>query len=158
MQNTPRRTSQNHPEHGGILGKLLALLLLAVIAGGVWWWFMGRYAVPDEEPKKPTEVTGVIDYVERRDMGTDPYASFDNVTRPDPRLGSDGKVPDARYLRWSTEFGKALAARAVWRGFEQGSALTDALKDQARDAHLTYLHHAQLAEYYRAKWQADAGE
>lgn len=158
MQTSRRRSATHHPEHGGILGKLLGLVLLAIIAGGIWWWFMGRYALPDEEPKKPTEVVGVIDYVDRRDMGTDPYADFDDVTRPDPMTGRDGKVPDARYLRWSSEFGKAVAARAAWRVLDQGTALTDALKDKAREAHLTYLHHAQLAEYYRAKWQADAGE
>ena len=155
MQTCAPRTSSSHPEHGGILGKLLALLLLVAIAGAGWWWFMGRFALPSEEPEKPTEVTGVIDYVNGKDLGTDPYKDFDDITRPDPRIGRDGKVPDAHYLRWSTEFGKAIAARAAWKVAEQGTALTDALKDQARNAHLTYLHHAQLAEYYRAKWEAN---
>ena len=146
------RTQPTRAQHGGILGSLLGLLLLAVIAGGVWWWFFGRFALPDEEPAKPTEVVGVIDYVGRRDLGTDPYRDFDDVERPDPK----GGLPDANYVRWKGEFGLALTTRAVWKGLDQGGALTDALKDKAREAHLTYLHHAQLAEYYRAKYHRDA--
>lgn len=155
MQTRVPRVPTSHPEHGGVIGKLLPLLLLALVAGGVWWWFFGRFALPAEEPARPTEVRGVIDYVERRDLGTDPYRDFDDVTRPDPRLARREGVPHPHYLRWAGEFGKAVAARAAWRVLEQGTALTDELQAKATEAHITYLHHAQLAEYYRAKWQED---
>ena len=58
MQTCAPRTSSSHPEHGGILGKLIALLLLVAIAGAGWWWFMGRYTLPDEAPApgKPPRV------------------------------------------------------------------------------------------------------
>lgn len=158
MQTEPTRAATTDAEHGGILSSMLGLLLLAVIAGGVWWWFFGRFALPSEEPARPTEVVGVIDYVGRRDLGTDPYKDFDDVERPDPKLGRDGGVPDANYVRWAAEFGKALTARAAWKVLDQGGALTDALQDKAREAHRTYLHHAQLAEYYRAKYRAASDE
>ena len=151
MQTKIMQTGAARGEFGGILGKLLGLLLLALIAGGVWWWFFGRFAVPSEEPAKPTEITSVIDSVDRRDLGTDP---FDAMVRPDPKTGRGGGSTDAFYVRWFAEYGKALTSRAAWRLLDQGTALTDELKGRATEAHLTYLHHAQLAEYYRAKWQA----
>lgn len=143
-------------QHGGILVKFLLLLVLAGAAGAGWWWYLGRFALPDEPPVKPTEIVSVLDYVDRRDLGTDP---FDAMARPDPRTGREGsQAPDAHYLRWFSEYGATLTARAAWRMFDQGASLTDAVKDQARSAHLTYLHHAQLAEYYRAKWRESADE
>ena len=149
----PMRTPRT--QHGGILGKLLLLLVLAMAAGAAWWWWFGRFARPDEEPAKPTEIVSVLDYVDRRDLGTDP---FDAMVRPDPKTGRGGGDPNAHYLRWYAEYGATLTARAAWRMFDQGAALTDLVKNQAREAHLTYLHHAQLAEYYRAKWHEASGD
>jgi len=145
-----------HGEFGGILGKLLALLVLAALAAGGWWWMLGRFALPDAEPTKPTAVKAVFDYADRRDLGTDP---FDAMERPDPKTGRGGGATDANYLRWFAEYGQTLTARAAWRLLDQGSAVPGLdMQAKAAEAHLTYLHHAQLAEYYRAKWLATSGD
>ncbi|MDA1195734.1 MAG: hypothetical protein O2894_11185 [Planctomycetota bacterium] len=140
-------------QYGGILGGLLGLLLLATLLGGGWWWFFGRFALPSAEPTRPDAPRAVLDYEGRRDLGLDP---FDEMVRPDPRTGRDGVgAALGDYTRWFTEYAATLTSRAAWRLLDQAGALAGADgQAQATDAHITYLHHAQLAEYYRARFEA----
>jgi hypothetical protein len=146
-------------QFGGILGKLLGLLVLAMLVGGGWWWFFGRFALPESEPSKLSKPTAVLDYAGRRDLGLDP---FDALVRPDPktaREGSPERMP--AYLRWFKEYGATVAACATWRAHNAiavGGLGGEKVAELGREAHLTYLHHAQLAEYYRAKWLEAGGE
>jgi len=139
-------------QFGGILTKLLGLLVVATLLGSGWWWFFGRFALPDSEPTKPSSLTSVLDYAGRRDLGLDP---FDAMARPDPKTAREGgaeRLPD--YLRWFTEYTATVGARAAWKILEQIDATVggeSTSNENLREAHLTYLFHAQLAEYYRAK-------
>jgi hypothetical protein len=149
-----------HPasQFGGILGKLPTLILLGLVVGGGWWWFFGRFGLPSSEPSKPTAVVSVLDYAGRRDLGTDP---LDDMDRPDPKTGRDAPLDlKLTYARWFTEYTATVAARGAWRVLHHIGAgamdKTPGWDGKVHEAHLTYLHHAQLAEYHRARWLAES--
>ena len=148
--------SSPHRQRGGVRMLLLVLGVLALGIGGAWWWFLGRYALPEQAPERTETPKAVLDYVGRRDLGLDPMAE---MVAPDEaqarKAGVDAKV---YYARWQVAYLSARGARGQWQAASAVGAVLDARagREHAEQARLEYLHQAQTAEYWRARY-AEAG-
>jgi hypothetical protein len=135
-------------QRGLIRSAMLLLLVLAVGIGVGWWWFVGRYALPDKAPARAESVEPVLDYVERSELGTDP---LENMVKPSLSDATKGGVESKLHLKnWGEAYLKASAARVAWKTAAAAGSLVDGISSEKY--HLDYLHEAQLAEYYRARY------
>ena len=134
---------------GLLRGAMLFVLLLLLALGGGWWWFLGRFRVPEKPPGKTSSISAVLDYAGRRDLGTDPLAA---MVRPSLSNVSQGGAEAKVHLSsWTSAYAKATLARAGWKAAEALGIVTDAVPSE--QPHLDYLHEAQLAEYWRARYE-----
>ncbi len=136
----------------GLLRGALLLVLLAIIGlGAGWYWFFGRFRVPDKEPARPSGVVSVLDYAGRRDLGSDP---LDAMVKPDLDAVTEGGVEAKLHLtRWSAAHLQAALGRAKWKA---AGLLGDARP--LGEYHVDYLHHAQRAEYWHARYVNALGD
>jgi len=135
-------------QRGLIRGALILFLLLIVGAGVGWYWFLGRYRVPEKAPERAESVQVVLDYEGRRELGTDPMEQMEQPGLEAVMQG--GAEAKLHWTKWSTAYVKAKAIRLQWQAAQAAGAVTNAFPSEKY--HLDYLHQAQLAEYWRARY------
>ena len=142
-------SSRPSAQRGLIRGPLILLLLLVIAAGAGWWWFLGRFRVPEKAPERPEQVEAVLDYLGRTELGTDPLEQMEKPQLSDATQG--GMEAKVHLKSWGEAYLKTAAARVAWKTAEAAGALVQGVS--AESYHIDYLHHAQQAEYYRARYK-----
>ena len=135
-------------QRGLIKGPLILLLLVVIGAGVGWWWFLGRFRVPEKAPERADAVAPVLDYFGRSELGTDPLEKMDKPELADATKG--GMEAKVHLKNWTEAYLKATAHRTAWKAADAAGQLVKGIS--AETYHLDYLHEAQRAEYYRAKY------
>jgi hypothetical protein len=136
-------------QRGLLRGALLLLLLAAVAAGAGWWWFLGRFRVPEQAPARAESVAPVLDYADRKELGTDPLPDMEKPGLTD--VGRGGAEAQVHLAKWGEAYARATAERLKWKTAEAAGAVISGVSPESY--HLDYLHQAQLAEYYRARYR-----
>lgn len=135
-------------QRGLVRGAIILVLLLVVGAGVAWYWFLGRFHLPEKPPERKGSVEVVLDYEGRRELGNDPLEQMEQPALDSVMKG--GAEAKLHWSKWSAAYVKAKAIRLRWQAAQVAGEVTDAFPPEKY--HLDYLHQAQLAEYWRARY------
>lgn len=145
----PMQKRSNPPSWGFLRAATLLVLLALLALGAGWWWFLGRFRLPEKPPGEKSSVSSVLDYAGKRDLGTDPLEAMLKPSLSDMTQG--GAEAKLHLASWTSAYARATLARAGWKAAEALGVLADALPGE--QSQLDYLHQAQLAEYWRARYK-----
>ena len=134
---------------GLLRGAMLLVLLVLLAFGGAWWWFLGRFRLPEQAPVRAGSASSVLDYAGKRDLGTDPLEAMVKPELSDVQQG--GAEAKLHFTKWSGAYAEATLARTAWKAADALGVVIDEVP--SKKYRLDYLHQAQLAEYWRARYQ-----